>query len=96
MSEAQLDNSLNLMRRMPPSATENSLAGLIELVPDLTDDLLTHVDQPLKVMDDKEAGKTFVLCDYNRDGDSYRSDFSLLCLFTFLQQFGKDFRLFSL
>jgi len=61
---------------MPPAHTENSLAGLIELVPDLTDELLNHVDQPLKVVQDKKAGKQFVLCDYNRDGDSHRSPWS--------------------
>lgn len=76
MSEEQLDSALNLMRRMPPSQVENSLAGLIELVPDLTDELLAQVDQPLKVEKDPKSGKMFVLCDYNRDGDSYRSPWS--------------------
>jgi len=77
MSEdQQLNSALNLMRRMPPSSVENSLAGLIELVPDLTEDLLNHVDQPLKVMKDTKAGREFILCDYNRDGDSYRSPWS--------------------
>jgi len=74
--EAQLDSALNLMRRMPPSSTENSLSGLIEMVPELTDDLLTQVDQPLKVMKDEKKGRKFVICDYNRDGDSYRSPWS--------------------
>jgi len=55
---------------------ENSLAGLIELKPSLTDELLTHVDQPLKVQKDPKTGKSYVLCDYNRDGDSYRSPWS--------------------
>jgi capping protein beta len=64
------------MRRMPPSASENSLAGLIALQPELTDDLLTNVDQPLKTEKDTKTGKMFVLCDYNRDGDSYRSPWS--------------------
>lgn len=72
----KLDAALNLMRRMPPSSTENTLAGLIEMVPELTDDLLTQVDQPLKVEKDPKTGKMFVLCDYNRDGDSYRSPWS--------------------
>jgi len=71
--EAKLNSCLNLMRRLPPSSVENSLAGLIEMVPGLTDELLTHVDQPLKVQKDPKSGKSYVLCDYNRDGDSYRS-----------------------
>jgi capping protein beta len=72
MSEAQLNSALNLMRRMPPAQTEANLTGLINLMPDLADDLLQRVDQPLKLMQDTKAGKPFVLCDYNRDGDSYR------------------------
>lgn len=71
-----MNAALNVMRRMPPSTVENSLAGLIELVPDLTDDLLNNVDQPLKIEMDKDEGKNFILCDYNRDGDSYRSPWS--------------------
>jgi len=76
MSEQQLTSALNLMRRMPPSTIENSLAGLLELVPDLADDLLSHVDQPLKLQRDTNKGRDFILCDYNREGDSYRSPWS--------------------
>jgi len=76
MADEKLNSALNLTRRMPPALTENSLAGLIEMVPDLTDELLNHVDQPLKVQKDGKTGKNFVLCDYNRDGDSYRSPWS--------------------
>lgn len=77
MAEDQrLTSALNLMRRMPPSTIENSLAGLIELVPDMTDDLLNHVDQPLQVQEDPKTGQQFILCDYNRDGDSFRSPWS--------------------
>eukprot|EP00471_Norrisiella_sphaerica_P006766 CAMPEP_0184480120 /NCGR_PEP_ID=MMETSP0113_2-20130426/1620_1 /TAXON_ID=91329 /ORGANISM="Norrisiella sphaerica, Strain BC52" /LENGTH=268 /DNA_ID=CAMNT_0026858393 /DNA_START=36 /DNA_END=842 /DNA_ORIENTATION=+ len=64
------------MRRMAPSTIENSLAGLCELVPDLTDDLLNNVDQPLSVEVDRKAEKKYISCDYNRDGDSFRSPWS--------------------
>jgi len=74
--EDTLNAALNLMRRMPPSSIENSLAGLIELTPQLTEELLNHVDQPLKIQKDTKAGRDFILCDYNRDGDSYRSPWS--------------------
>lgn len=68
-----LTSALNLMRRMPPASTETSLSGLINLLPDLTEELLQRVDQPLKVEIDPANNRGFILCDYNRDGDSYRS-----------------------
>jgi len=74
--DEKLNSALNLMRRMPPSSTENSLAGLLALSPELTDELLTHVDQPLGESMDTVEKKQFLLCDYNRDGDSYRSPWS--------------------
>lgn len=73
----QLDCALDLMRRMPPSAIEDNLSGLIDVVPDLTEQLLSMVDQPLKVAHDSEARRDYLLCDYNRDGDSYRFNSSL-------------------
>ena len=39
----------------------------------MCEDLLERIDQPLKMMRDEEAERDFLLCDYNRDGDSYRS-----------------------
>jgi len=72
----QLDCALDLMRRMPPENIENNLAGLLDLVPPLTESLLSAVDQPLKIAYDAESKKDYLLCDYNRDGDSYRSPWS--------------------
>ena len=43
-------------------------------VPSLCEDLLSSIDQPLKIAKDKESKKDYLLCDYNRDGDSYRYD----------------------
>lgn len=60
------------MRRLPPQEIEKNLGDLIDLVPSLCEDLLSSVDQPLKIAKDKESGKDYLLCDYNRDGDSYR------------------------
>eukprot|EP00041_Stephanoeca_diplocostata_P002079 m.23031 g.23031 ORF g.23031 m.23031 type:complete len:273 (+) comp12883_c0_seq1:99-917(+) len=76
MTEAQLDCALDLMRRLPPQHIEENLAGLIDLVPSLCEDLLSSIDQPLKVAKDSKSGKDYLLCDYNRDGDSYRSPWS--------------------
>lgn len=72
----QLDCALDLMRRMPPSKIEDNLAGLIDMVPDLTEELLSAVDQPLKIAHDQISKRDYLLCDYNRDGDSYRSPWS--------------------
>jgi capping protein (actin filament) muscle Z-line, beta len=76
MSEAQLDSALDLMRRLPPAHVEQNLEGLLDLVPSLTEDLLAAVDQPLKVAHDAQSNRDYLLCDYNRDGDSFRSPWS--------------------
>nr|ACO12007.1 F-actin-capping protein subunit beta [Lepeophtheirus salmonis] len=73
MTDQQLDCALDLMRRLPPQKIEKNLSDLIDLVPNLCEDLLSSVDQPLKIARDKKVGKGYLLCDYNRDGDSYRS-----------------------
>jgi len=78
MTDQQLDCALDLMRRLPPQQIEKNLSDLIDLVPDLCEDLLSSVDQPLKIARDKQIGKDYLLCDYNRDGDSYRSPWSNL------------------
>ncbi|XP_072100870.1 F-actin-capping protein subunit beta isoform X3 [Mobula birostris] len=72
MTDRQLDCALDLMRRLPPQQIEKNLSDLIDLVPNLCEDLLSSVDQPLKIARDKVVGKDYLLCDYNRDGDSYR------------------------
>eukprot|EP01091_Cochliopodium_minus_P009624 TRINITY_DN2404_c0_g1_i1.p1 TRINITY_DN2404_c0_g1~~TRINITY_DN2404_c0_g1_i1.p1 ORF type:complete len:285 (+),score=76.65 TRINITY_DN2404_c0_g1_i1:44-856(+) len=71
-----LDCALDLMRRLPPSQIENNLQGLIDLLPDIVEDLLAAIDQPLKVAHDSSQKRDYLLCDYNRDGDSYRSPWS--------------------
>jgi len=76
MTEQQLDHALDLMRRLPPQQIEMNLSDLIDLVPSLCEDLLSSVDQPLKIARDRDTGKDYLLCDYNRDGDSYRSPWS--------------------
>lgn len=72
----QLDHAMDLIRRLPPQRIEKSLSDLLDLMPDYVDDLLTAIDRPLGVMQDGEAGRFFLTCDYNRDGDSWRSPWS--------------------
>ncbi|KAI1428139.1 F-actin-capping protein subunit beta [Xylaria sp. FL1777] len=70
------DSALDLLRRLNPKHTSAHLNALISLAPDLTEDLLSSVDQPLTVRRCRQSGRDYLLCDYNRDGDSYRSPWS--------------------
>ncbi|GAA6052130.1 hypothetical protein JCM3770_001235 [Rhodotorula araucariae] len=67
-----LTAALDLLRRLPPQTVDAHLDTLARIAPDLADDLLATVDQPLKVLVDASS-RDYLVCDYNRDGDSYRS-----------------------
>ncbi|OTA69269.1 F-actin capping protein, beta subunit [Hypoxylon sp. EC38] len=70
------DSALDLLRRLNPKHTSSHLNSLINIAPELTEDLLSSVDQPLSVRRCRQTGRDYLLCDYNRDGDSYRSPWS--------------------
>jgi hypothetical protein len=74
--QSRLTTSSDLLRRLNPKHTTEHLNSIISLAPDLTEDLLSSVDQPLAVKRCKQTGRDYLLCDYNRDGDSYRSPWS--------------------
>lgn len=76
MAADPFDSALDLLRRLDPKRTTDHLNGIIQLAPDLTEDLLSSVDQPLTIRRCKQTGRDYLLCDYNRDGDSYRSPWS--------------------
>jgi capping protein beta len=67
-----VDSMLDLMRRLPPTRTEENVEALVAICPDYADELLASVDQPLKLKTDPATGREYLACDYNRDGDSYR------------------------
>ncbi|KAI0703460.1 f-actin capping protein beta subunit [Cytidiella melzeri] len=71
-----VDSMLDLMRRLPPTNVEDNVNALIGMCPDYADELLGSVDQPLKVLLDRSTGREYLACDYNRDGESYRSPWS--------------------
>ncbi|PIN20587.1 F-actin capping protein, beta subunit [Handroanthus impetiginosus] len=71
-----MEAALGLMRRIPPKHSETALSALLSLLPHHSTDLLSQVDQPLQVLCDVDSGKEFILCEYNRDADSYRSPWS--------------------
>lgn len=67
-----IDSMLDLMRRLPPTRTEENVGSLVGICPEEADELLQSVDQPLQVMVDRATGREYLACDYNRDGESYR------------------------
>ncbi|KAG6830879.1 hypothetical protein H0H92_014244 [Tricholoma furcatifolium] len=71
-----VDSMLDLMRRLPPTRTEENVNALLRICPDYADDLLGSVDQPLLLKTDRATGRDYLACDYNRDGESYRSPWS--------------------
>nr|POF13043.1 f-actin-capping protein subunit beta [Quercus suber] len=70
------DAALDLLRRLPPSRTQQNLNGIISLRPDLEEDLLSSVDVALTSKRCPKSGRDYLCCDYNRDGSSYRSPWS--------------------
>jgi len=77
MSADALEASLDLLRRLPPSKVSQNLDLLQSLLPEeVTTELLSSVDVPLATRTCAKTGREYLLCDYNRDGDSYRSPWS--------------------
>lgn len=74
--KGKLMAALDIMQRMPPNRIDKSLDGLLALIPEETEELLQRVDQPLMGHTCPKTGHVYLLCDYNRDGDSFRSPWS--------------------
>ena len=75
--ETAADAAVDLMRRLSPARVSEHLQVAIDCNPELTEELLARVDQPLRVGRDAKANmREYLLCDYNRDGDSVRSPWS--------------------
>ncbi|CAH2355038.1 F-actin-capping protein subunit beta [[Candida] railenensis] len=76
--DKKFDASLDLLRRLNPQKVSAHLNDICTIVNDeeLTQDLLSSVDVPLESRTCPDTGKEFLCCDYNRDGDSYRSPWS--------------------
>ncbi|CAM8938951.1 unnamed protein product [Rhodiola kirilowii] len=71
-----MEAAMGLLRRIHPKRTDTALSALLTLIPHRSSDLLSQVDQPLQVLFDVDTGKEFIVCEYNRDADSYRSPWS--------------------
>lgn len=84
LAEDKYDASLDLLRRLDPKSVAENLNSICTLLrtdnsaenEELALDLLSSVDTPLKVAKCGQTNKQFLCCDYNRDGDLYRSPYS--------------------
>lgn len=66
-----------LLRRLPSSQLEKNLEMMVTILkPKITSDICKIVGFPLKIEKDREVGKEYIKCEYNRKGDSYRSPWS--------------------
>lgn len=68
--------ALNILRRLPPSKVRQNIAAVATLRPELQDEILQRVDQPLELGLDTQKGEYFFKSEFNRDGDSYRSPYT--------------------
>ncbi|CAA9964603.1 hypothetical protein CFE70_008367 [Pyrenophora teres f. teres 0-1] len=71
-----IDSALDLLRRLNPKDVKSNVDHIIQLNPSLEEDLLESVDIPLTVKKCSKTKRDFLCCDYNRDGDSWRSPWS--------------------
>jgi capping protein beta len=65
----------DLLRHTDPKDVDDRIFEVIKLNTSVTEDILAQTDVPLKTAADS-AGNQYILCDYNRDSDSYRSPFT--------------------
>jgi len=69
---------MRVLRRLPPTQVEKGLAGLGRLVEDqqLLDQCHQKADKPLTLAQCQETNSPFLQCEFNREGDSFRSPWS--------------------
>jgi capping protein beta len=64
MSAEVLRSSLDLFRRLPPQNISSNLDLVLGLLPELTEDILAEIDQPLIVKLDS-SGKEYLVKSFN-------------------------------
>ena len=75
---SKIKSCISLIRKMPVSKYKKSVEAITNLIyeeDDLLNEFLQKIDQPAEFNDKDIKGK-FLNCEFNRDGDSYRSNIS--------------------
>lgn len=77
-SDSPVKAALSLNRSMPPSQIAQTIEHINQIVSDedKQDEIVQRINRPFETGTDEEDGQTFLKCEYNKDGDSYRSPFS--------------------
>lgn len=78
MDQKKLESSIKIIRSLPINKLEQSLNAITNLIYDEDEVLnafLQKIDNPLNICKDDILGD-YIKCEYNRDGDSYRSPHS--------------------
>jgi capping protein beta len=89
MESSVVVKALDLNRKLPPSQIPKNIAALSQIIDDeeMEDEIVQRIDQPLGVISDSNKGVDFLKCEYNRDGDCWRSPY---CNEYFPQPHGDD------
>lgn len=76
--ESVINSALNLNRKLPPSKIPQNVAALSTIITDEDhqDEMIQRIDQPLETLRDPNHGTEFLKCEYNRDGDYWRSPYT--------------------
>lgn len=78
MDKRKLESCIQLIRKLAPSKLEQNINAISNIIYDddeLLNAFLQKIDTPISVCSDDIHGD-FLKCEYNRDGDSYRSPLS--------------------
>ena len=66
----------NLLVHVPPSDIEDRMYDVIQMNPSIADEILSTTDVPFQTETCPDHHRLFILCDFNRDLDSYRSPYT--------------------
>lgn len=71
MDSKKLENCIQLIRRLPPGKIDQNLNAISNLIYE-EDELLNAFLQKVDTQSSVNKEHSFLMCEYNRDGDSYR------------------------
>jgi hypothetical protein len=71
MDNKKLEHCIQLIRRLPPGKIEQNINAISNIIYD-EDELLNAFLQKVDTPSTVNQEHSFLMCEYNRDGDAYR------------------------